>query len=393
MKPQKPSFGKSQRRHRRARARRRQFRREKWAQHKQFGPPNRHWNGRSRFIFFRFLLLFGLMALLVAGGMAAMAFVLARLLDASGSTAVLVWISGCSLSVALPLLALRLAIGAFRRIARPLADVMAAADAVADGDLSARVPEQKQGDFRQLARSFNRMATELEIADEQRRNLTADVAHELRTPLHIIQGNLEGVLDGVYEPTHEHIEETLEETQLLGRLVEDLRTLSLAESGHLHMQKEQLDLRHVLADLETSFSGQAESAEIALVFDGVERPLLIHGDADRLTQAFSNIIVNALRHTPSGGNVSVATAVDEAEVQVRITDNGEGIAEDALPFVFDRFWKGDKSRTGSGTGLGLAITRQLVLAHGGAIAVESRLREGTTFVIVLPLDLDNSEFE
>jgi two-component system OmpR family sensor kinase/two-component system sensor histidine kinase BaeS len=166
--------------------------------------------------------------------------------------------------LALPLLAVGLAVRAFRGIARPLADVMAATDAVAEGDLSVRVPVHGRGEFDRLAESFNRMIEELERADQQRRNLTADVAHELRTPLHIIQGNLEGILDDVYEPTEEHIGATLDETRLLARLVDDLRTLSLAESGQLPLVWEPVDVIELLADVGTSFSGQAEAAGIDL---------------------------------------------------------------------------------------------------------------------------------
>ena len=153
---------------------------------------------------------------------------------------------------------------AFRSLGTPLAKIMAAADAVADGDLSTRLDERGPGEFRRMARSFNRMTAELERADQQRRNLTADVAHELRTPLHILQGNLEGLQDGVYQPTSEHIEAMLDETQMLARLVDDLQTLSLAEAGQLHLRLEPVDITELLADVATSFSGQLEAAGIDL---------------------------------------------------------------------------------------------------------------------------------
>ena len=166
--------------------------------------------------------------------MAVMAFLLTRLFGGHGRMTVLVWIRGLGLSLSMPVLAGLLARRAIRDIATPLADIMAAANAVAEGDLGVRVPEgDSGGEFGRLAKSFNHMVEELGRADQQRRNLTADVAHELRTPLHIIQGNLEGILDDVYEPTSEHIGATLEETRALARLVEDLRTLSLAEAGQL----------------------------------------------------------------------------------------------------------------------------------------------------------------
>ena len=188
-------------------------------------------------LFLYFFGIFGFIVLLVLGGMVALAFLLSQFFGGDGQVAVLVWIGGCGLSLALPLLAAGLALWAFRDIATPLADVMAAADAVAEGDLSVRVPVPEHGprEFGRLVGSFNRMTEELERAEQRRRNLTADVAHELRTPLHVIQGNLEGILDDVYEPTAEHISATLDEMRLLARLVDDLRTLSLAEASTMPM--------------------------------------------------------------------------------------------------------------------------------------------------------------
>ncbi len=328
--------------------------------------------------------------------MAALAFLLTRLFGGDGQAAVLAWIGGLALALALPVVAVGLAVRAFRDIATPLADVMAAADAVADGDLSVRVPVHGPGEFSQLADSFNHMAEELERADQQRRNLTADVAHELRTPLHVIQGNLEGVLDGVYEPTEEHIGATLDETRALARLVDDLRTLSLAEAGQLPLVWEPVNVAELLADVSTSFSGQAEAAGIDLrvepalsLSNGIEEnsPLPeIMGDAGRLDQVLSNLLANALRHTPSGGTITLYAQSAKDGVRILVRDTGEGILPEDLPFIFDRFWRGDRSRShagGAGSGLGLPIARQLVQAHGGRIRVESQPGQGTTFTIEL----------
>jgi signal transduction histidine kinase len=333
--------------------------------------------------------------------MAGLSFLLTRLFGGSGQAAFALWLTGCVIILGGLVLAGGAAARSFAGSIEPLARVMAAADAVSEGDLSVRVPEGAPGEFGRLVTSFNRMVVELERTDQQRRNLTADVAHELRTPLHIIQGNLEGILDGVYEPTPEQIELLLEETRQLSRLVEDLRTLSLAESGQLPLKVEPLDARELLEDVVTSFSGQAEAAGVDLRIEepggeAMPAPLTISGDAGRLDQVLGNLVANALRHTPPGGWVRLSAnafpgVTNGARfcVRIRVADNGSGIPAEDLPFVFDRFWRGDRSRQkeASGpasTGLGLAITRQLVQAHGGKIVVESRPGEGTVFTIELP---------
>jgi two-component system OmpR family sensor kinase/two-component system sensor histidine kinase BaeS len=301
----------------------------------------------------------------------------------------LAWIGGLGLALLLLVVAGGMAARVFRRVATPLADVMAAADAVADGDLSVRVPVYGPGEFSRLAASFNRMVEELERADQRRRNLTADVAHELRTPLHIIQGNLEGILDGVYEPTEEHVNATLDETRLLARLVDDLRTLSLAEAGQLPLTLESADVAELLADVGTSFSGQAEAAGIALRVEtqGDPSALRVTADVGRLDQVLGNLVSNALRHTSAGRSVTLWAKPVPGGVRIVVRDTGQGIPAEDLPFIFDRFWRGDRSRShagGAGSGLGLAIARQLIQAHGGRINVESKIGEGTTFTIDLP---------
>jgi two-component system OmpR family sensor kinase/two-component system sensor histidine kinase BaeS len=359
-----------------------------WMQH---GPPP-NWQrkrGGGR-LFFRFLMLFGMMVLLILGGMGILALLFTRAAGGPDKTALFVWIGGCGLALALPMMAVFIASRAYRSIATPLADVMAAADAVAEGDLTVRVEGNgRHNQFGQLARSFNHMTSELQRADQQRRNLTADVAHELRTPLHIIQGNLEGVLDGVYEPSEEHIEATLYETRTLARLVDDLHTLSQAEAGQLPLQVELVDVTELLADVQTSFSGQAEVKGVALTVSFADKPaqLLVSGDAGRLDQVLSNLIVNALRHTPPDGQIELFAQRLDSMVEITVSDSGIGISEAELPYIFNRFWRGDAARThteGVGAGLGLAIAKQLVEAHDGTIAVSSTAGEGTQFTIVLP---------
>lgn len=270
----------------------------------------------------------------------------------------------------------------------PISRIMAAIDQVAEGDLSTRIDLRRGRQWRRLGHSFNRMVEELEQSDRQRRHLTADVAHELRTPLHIIQGNLEGILDGVYEPTEDHISATLEETRLLARLVEDLRILSLAEAGQLPLQLEQINVAELLTDAQTSFSGQAEATEIALLVE-IDEDLWVTADRNRLDQILGNLLVNALRHTSRGGKINLCAEPTAEGVRLTICDTGEGIAAEDLPHIFDRFWRGDRARThsdGTGGGLGLAIVKQLVGLHNGRINVTSQLGQGTVFTIELPLN-------
>lgn len=278
----------------------------------------------------------------------------------------------------------------FRRFGRPLADFMSAIDAVGRGDLSVQVSEHGPGQIRRMAHSFNHMVSELARAEKQRRNMTADIAHELRTPLHIIQGNLEGMLDGIYEPNPENLNATLEETRLLARLVADLQTLSLAEAGQLPLHPTRFRIGDLLEDITASFAMAANENDIEIVLDlsPSTHTIEINADYDRLDQVFSNLMTNALRHTPDGGKITLSAASQGPQIQIRVADTGPGIAPADLPYIFDRFWKADRARTRSarsGSGLGLAITRQLVLAHQGSISVESHPGAGATFIIELPL--------
>ena len=266
--------------------------------------------------------------------------------------------------------------GSMRRFVSPLGAVMDAADRVADGDYAVRVKESGPLPIRALARSFNAMTTRLENADRLRRDLMADVAHELRTPLAVLQGRLEGLADEVYPLDKAQVARLLEETHVLSRLVDDLRTLALSDAGVLPLQKESTDL--VLLANDVTQSMQRGTVIAPTASSGV---IIADVDPLRIREVLTNLVANAIRHTPADGRIEVAIAEAERHVTITVTDTGEGIAADMLPRLFDRFYKGADSR---GSGLGLAIAKGIVTAHGGEISAESRPGQGTTIRLTLP---------
>lgn len=344
-------------------------------------PPSPRRRSEHRFGFFA-IMFFGVFLCFVGGASASLYELFTRTSGTQQS-----WLLLCGAPVGLVIVIFIIVINLYTRFGRPLQSMFNAIDSVAEGNLSARVPENNSDMFSELFKRFNKMVADLERSDKQRRNLTADIAHELRTPLHIIRGNLEGVLDGVYQPTPDHINNTLDETKLLARLVEDLQTLSLAETGQLPLHPTRFLLADLTADLTSSFSAQAASQGVELISNHADPNQELIADYDRLNQVLSNLISNALRHTPQGGRISIETesiSGGERSARIRVKDTGSGIPADDLPFIFDRFWRGDKSRTGrTHSGLGLAISKQLILAHKGSIEVESEAGKGTSFTIEL----------
>ena len=270
---------------------------------------------------------------------------------------------------------------AIRRTARPIGEVMDAAGKVAEGDLSARADVQGPADVRDLARSFNRMAERLEVNERQRRNLLADVAHELRTPLSVIRARVEGMRDGLYEPDPEHLALIEEETRVMARLLDDLQLLSNAEAGSLRLHRERLGPRDLVVSAESAFSTQAAEAGVAIVLEAEEGLPVVDVDPIRIGEVLSNLVSNALRHTPPDGTITLAAARGDGGVMFSVTDTGKGIRAEELPYVFDRFAKSAES---GGVGLGLAIAKSLVEAHGGTIAAESLPEGGTTIRFILP---------
>lgn len=272
-----------------------------------------------------------------------------------------------------------------RRISRPLDELVEASNKVADGDYSVRVEENGPPEIYSLMRGFNSMAERLQLNDQQRRNMLADVSHELRTPITVIQGNVEGILDGLYPADEARLKSILEETQVLSRLVDDLRTLALAESGALRLKREPTNLVELIRDTVSVFESQiAEKAiRMEMSLDDVEDANI---DPQRVREVLNNVFSNSLRYTPRGGQIRVRlteTGQDvERSIAISVEDSGPGIEPSELPHVFDRFFKSSDS---GGMGLGLSIAKYLVEAHGGKIWAESEIGKGTTISFSLPV--------
>ncbi len=269
-----------------------------------------------------------------------------------------------------------------RRVGTPLRDVMEAAERVADGDYSVRVTEQGPPAIHGLTRAFNTMAERLQRHDRLRRDLMADVAHELRTPLAVIQGKLEGLLDDIYPRDDGHLTELLEEAHVLSRLIEDLRTLALSDSGALKLQKDLTDLGALAAEATRTVAAGARARGVAVGVEAAASLPPVSVDPVRIREVLTNLLSNAIRHTPAGGSVTVRVAfAGNGGVQIVVQDTGSGMAPEDIERAFERFHKGPESR---GAGLGLSIARSLIVAHGGEIQASSAPGRGTAMTITLP---------
>lgn len=277
-----------------------------------------------------------------------------------------------------------LAARSLRRMSRPLDELVDASNKVAEGDFSVRVEVKGPPEVRTLLHGFNSMAERLQVNDMQRRNMLADVSHELRTPLTVIQGNVEGILDGMYPADEARLQSIQEETQVLSRLIEDLRTLALAESGALLLKKEPTDLRELIRDTVAGFEAQIKEKAIVLNLD-LNMLEEVNIDPQRVREVLSNLIGNALRYTPGQGVVKVGLtesgSVPEKEALIFVQNNGPGIDPADLPHIFERFYKSSDS---GGMGLGLSIANYLIEAHGGRIWAENDAEQGTKISFTLP---------
>ena len=321
------------------------------------------------------VLLVGLVATLATWVAAALLGVLAPEAAPSAVTAVAVLVV-----LALAVLA---GVRVFGSSVRPLTEIADATERLADGEPGVRVRVRGPRPVRRLGASFNTMAERLDRSRDDRRAMLADVTHELRTPMTVIQGGLEAMLDGVHPYDEDHVAPLLAETEVMGRLLEDLRTLSLADAGALTLHREPSDLAAIAREVVTAQGAMARAKGVELLATGDGR-LVTSVDPVRFREIVTNLVANALRHTPAGGRVEVGVRLDGVEAGLTVRDTGEGIAPDELKRVFDRFER--RADTG-GSGLGLAIVRDLAVAHGGTVTAESEgvPGRGATFRVALPL--------
>jgi two-component system, OmpR family, sensor histidine kinase BaeS len=281
-----------------------------------------------------------------------------------------------------------------RSLSKPLHEIASAIKSLAHGNLEQQVPVRSRDEVGQVAIAFNQMSVELAQANRLRRQMTADIAHELRTPLSVLVGYLESVREGLLKPNPERFKIIHEEARHLQVLVDDLRTLSLADAGELHLNEQWIAPEELISLTAAAFSHQAEQQHITLsVCPEPDLPLL-YADPDRLLQVLSNLVSNALRHTPDQGKITLTARKDAERVVLSIQDTGSGIEPEHLPHIFERFYRADASRhqNQNESGLGLAITKSFVEAHGGTISASSNPGEGTTITIQLPVK-DDSDLE
>lgn len=285
-------------------------------------------------------------------------------------------------------LGLILALGLAYTLLRPVRALTFAAQKLAEGDLSHRVEVSGDDELATLGHTFNQMADSLQQAEEARRAMTADIAHELRTPLAVQRANLEALQDGVYPLTAENLAPVIEQNYLLTRLVEDLRTLALADAGQIELERTPTDLTSLVERVLERFQPQAGSQQVRLTLTPPAGPIPeISADPIRLEQVLTNLLSNAMRYTPTGGQIELSLSSTDDSVRLRLHDSGPGIPEQALPYIFERFYRVDKSRTRAegGTGLGLAIARQLARLHGGDLTATNHTSGGALFTLILPV--------
>ena len=284
------------------------------------------------------------------------------------------------------LIALLLGLFLARNLTRPVRELTTATHAMAQGKLQQEVTVHSQDELGELAAAFNKMSADLARANQSRRQMTADIAHDLRNPLTVIGGYMESLQDGKLKPTAERFATIQNEVQHLQHLVEDLRTLSLADSGELALYLETVPAGELLEHAASTYQHLADEHGIQIEVEAAAGLPLIKIDPERMEQVLGNLISNSLRYTPDGGRICLQAKTSKASTQgceLVVEDTGSGIAPEIMPFIFERSTRGDDSRSGNGSGLGLAIVRSIIELHGGTIRAESTPGEGTRFVISL----------
>jgi two-component system OmpR family sensor kinase len=294
-----------------------------------------------------------------------------------------IWLAGLASAAAALVVGMLLT----RQITHPVRELAQGTNRLAGGDFKSRVKIKSRDEIGQLAASFNTMAASLERGEQSRRQLTADIAHELRTPLTVIEGTVDGILDGVFEPNREHLLSIKDQTRMLTRLISDLRDLSLAESGQLKLNRVSTDVSEMARRLAAGYEMQAAEKNLRLKVEAGAAVPEVMVDPLRIEQVISNLLTNAMRHTPAGGSININVSRDSNNLVISVADTGEGIKADDLPHIFERFYRSGsaRARKDGGTGLGLAIVKQMVEAHGGRVWVESRPGSGSRFGFSIPL--------
>jgi two-component system sensor histidine kinase BaeS len=276
-----------------------------------------------------------------------------------------------------------------RLLTRPIKAMTTATRAFAAGDRQARAGVHGPGELGELGRAFDSMADTVARSERDRRNLTADVAHELRTPLAALQAGLEELRDGLVEPTPEGLAGLHDQSLRLGRVVSDLAELSAVEASGVAAQRTEVDLTQVARDELAARDSQLRAAGL-VVGSRLDRSVLVRADSDRLHQAVGNLLANSARYCRPGDEVAVVVRAEDGQAVLEVVDSGPGIAADELPHIFDRLWRGRAARQVAGSGIGLAVAREIVVAHGGTIEAASPEGAGTVVTIRLPLNTEPS---
>jgi signal transduction histidine kinase len=323
-----------------------------------------------------------LFVLLVAGLLTSAVWALAAVAGLVSAPAIV--LAGGLVVTGVVFVAVATTYASIRRMTAPIDDLSAAADRIERGDYSVRVEERGSYPMQGLVRAFNDMSARLAALDTGRRTFLADVAHELRTPLTVIEGQLEAIEDGVYPADAAHLVPIREQIRTLEQLIDDLRTVGLAETGSLPLDRAPTDLGALIDDVVAAYAPQARAADVMLNADNAAGLPAAIIDPQRIRQVLGNLLSNSLRNTPSDARITVSSraSTDGAMLTVAVADTGRGIPADLLPHVFDRFVKGEGS---PGSGLGLAICRDLVQAQGGTISIVSPAGQGTTVTLTLPV--------